>query len=118
VGGRLISEILPKRYYHTDINLNDLKVMHNDIIMCFEEKYLTNEKQESTCLYSKSPLKNDLGQIIGMVGVSIDIDQQKELQKEIENTNNLLRQKDIELHEKDEQRFEAKKAIVEALLKV
>ena len=118
VVGRLISEILPERSYHTDVNINDLKVMHNNKIMCFEEQYFINKEQQSTCLSSKSPLKNDLEQIIGMVGVSIDINQQKELQKEIENKNKLLIQQNIELHANDERRLEAKTAIVEALLKV
>ncbi|APC90999.1 MULTISPECIES: PAS domain-containing protein [Francisella] len=94
----------------SDLYKNDLKVIEGDTTLIFEEKVLF-EGKEQTFLSQKSPLKDENGKVIGIIGVSIDITKQKKLQHELEKKNN-------ELREKDKKRSEAAEAIFDVLAKI
>ncbi|MFV9931564.1 MAG: PAS domain-containing protein [Francisella endosymbiont of Hyalomma asiaticum] len=97
---------------NTGLNLykNDLKVIESNTSFIFEEKVLFEER-EQTLLSQKSPIRDENGKVLGIVGVSIDITQQKQLQKKLE-------QKNKELEEKDKKRSEAAEAIFDVLGKI
>jgi len=92
------------------LSLNDQQVIATGEAQSFEE--IINDNNNNRILLSrKSPLRSINNKVHGVIGVSMDITEYKELQNE-------LKSRLKELEEKDERRFEAKKAVVEALLKI
>jgi PAS domain S-box-containing protein len=92
------------------LSLNDQQVIATGEAQSFEE--IINDNNNNRILLSrKSPLRSIDNKVHGVIGVSMDITEYKELQNE-------LKSRLKELEEKDERRFEAKKAVVEALLKI
>lgn len=92
VVGKLISEILPEHSYHMDIHSNDLNVINNNKTVHVEEIYTVDgEKESKVCLSSKSPLVDDLGNVIGMVGVSFDISKQKKLEQKLDVKESIIK---------------------------
>ena len=69
---------------------NDEEVISSDKIITSEESY--NDKV--IYLATKSPLKNNKGEIIGIVGVSIDITDRKKLEQDVQEKNKQLESKD------------------------
>ncbi len=69
------------RKYASDIRENDRFVIHHNQVVNFEEKAILEDKKIHTFLTNKFPLKDKFGNSIGVLGVSIDITQLKEIQK-------------------------------------
>ncbi len=61
----------------------DQAVMLKNIEQVFEEQGLDLNSQQATYLSRKVPLTNEQGQIIGIVGVSVDITERKRLENEL-----------------------------------
>ena len=64
------------------IRKNDLEVMKLGKTTIYEESTVVNGKR-STYISHKSPVKDENGSVVGIVGVSIDITNQKNLEKEL-----------------------------------
>ena len=109
--GKSDSSFEVSKNFNEEIYKNDLYVMKNDKTVVFEEKYISEKGKKNTYLATKSCLKNDDGEVIGLVGVSVNISKQKQLQKQLE-------QKNKELEEKDKKRSEAAEAIFDVLGKI
>lgn len=65
------------------VHENDRFVMQNDQMISFEEKGMLADGKMHTFLTQKSPLKSKSGEIIGILGVSIDITELKNTQKKL-----------------------------------
>lgn len=61
---------------------NDLRIMRTGNTELVEEKAQVNGK-EAIVLSQKTPLRNDKGEIIGILGISIDITDRKIMEKEL-----------------------------------
>ncbi|APC91242.1 MULTISPECIES: PAS domain-containing protein [Francisella] len=94
-----------------NILMNDLKVIHSGSNISYEENYPTKNNEIGIYLSKKACLKDEKGNVIGLVGVSVDITKQKQLQKQLE-------QKNKELKEKDKKRSEAAEAVFDVLSKI
>ncbi|MFV9925216.1 MAG: PAS domain-containing protein [Francisella endosymbiont of Hyalomma scupense] len=109
--GKSDSSFEVSKNFNEEIYKNDLYVMRNDKTVVFEEEYISEKGKKDTYLATKSCLKNDDGEVIGLVGISVNISKQKQLQKQLE-------QKNKELEEKDKKRSEAAEAIFDVLGKI
>jgi len=72
-----------------DIRRNDLKVMRSGKLLITEESAEILGKH-STFLSYKVPLKDHNSTVIGILGVSLNITEQKEIAKQLEEKNQLL----------------------------
>jgi two-component system aerobic respiration control sensor histidine kinase ArcB len=61
---------------------NDIRVMKNGVKEEIEETAVINN-QEIVFLSQKSPLKDKVGKVVGILGISADITSQKKLEKEL-----------------------------------
>lgn len=68
----------------------DLEVMRNGIPQTIEEVLILQDGQESIWLSKKVPLKNSTGEVIGILGISFDITEQKKIEKELIETKTRL----------------------------
>ena len=84
--GKSDTELSVMKNTGPDLYKNDLKVIESNTSLIFEEKVLFEER-EQTLLSQKSPIRDGNGKVLGIVGVSIDITQQKKLQAELEKKN-------------------------------
>ncbi|APC90770.1 MULTISPECIES: PAS domain-containing protein [Francisella] len=109
--GKFSSDFETSKNFNEEIYKNDLYVIKNNKTIVFEEEYISENGEKDTYLATKSCLKNDDGEVIGLVGISVDITKQKKLQHELEKKNN-------ELKEKDKKRSEAAEAIFDVLSKI
>ncbi|AJJ48293.1 PAS domain-containing sensor histidine kinase [Francisella tularensis subsp. novicida] len=101
-----ISDIVGKRDldfntskdYDEKIHQNDLEVIKSKKSLVFEENYIynnqNNQNNQNIYLSTKSCLKDNNGNVIGLVGVSIDITERKELEEKIQQQNEELKKKD------------------------
>jgi two-component system aerobic respiration control sensor histidine kinase ArcB len=68
---------------------NDLRIITTGITEVIEET-ITVDCKEVTYLSTKAPLKNKDGEIVGILGVSVDITKQKEIEAKLTNANQNL----------------------------
>ena len=76
----VLPESVAKKIRH-----NDLKIMKEGITSVFEES-----NKGDYFLSSKSPIKNDLGENIGVIGCSVNITKQKSLEQKLKVQTNVL----------------------------
>jgi two-component system aerobic respiration control sensor histidine kinase ArcB len=115
-GFSVINEVVGKSDFellaHEDAEIlrsNDILVMKCGKPLVLEETTEYNGKKR-TFLSHKVPIKNTEGHSIGILGVSLDITHQKELEQQLVKSNRLLKQSldrqkilEIELIEKNHQ---------------
>ena len=87
--GKTEDEISIDKEFSDAIKANDAKVLSNGKSMVFEETNKVGNK-ELVYLSTKSCLRDDEDEIIGLVGVSVDITDFKKLHKQVEEQNNKL----------------------------
>ncbi len=95
---------------YNQLKINDLKVLSEDTLISSEEVNLIKSTGELKTFHTvKKSLTNDVGEIIGMCGISTDISQQKELENTVKEQNKLLdavlNNVDAYIYMKDEQRY-------------
>lgn len=78
-----------------NIWFNDLEVIQNGTTIEYEENYPTKNNDIGTYLSKKTCLRDKKGNVIGLVGISVDITKQKKLQAELEKKNIELEEKNI-----------------------
>jgi len=71
---------------------NDEKVMATGEECFIEEIGLNQHGNNTVYLTQKSPLRNSQGEIIGLVGVSFDIDDRKKMEEELKQTKEQLQE--------------------------
>ena len=59
-----------------------------------EEEFITSNNRVTTNLSRKSPLIDEQGKACGIIGISVDITDRKELEEEIKHKNEELKKKD------------------------
>lgn len=65
----------------TFIRKNDIKIMESDKMEILEER--KNLDSDKVVLSQKAPLKNDKGNVKGILGISIDITERKKMEQEL-----------------------------------
>lgn len=95
---------------YNQLKINDQKVLSEDTLISSEEVNLIKSTGELKTFHTvKKSLTNDVGEIIGMCGISTDISQQKELENTVKEQNKLLdavlNNVDAYIYMKDEQRY-------------
>jgi PAS domain S-box-containing protein len=90
--GKRSDEILVSSKYAGEIQKNNEEVLKGKPISK-EEKYLDNNQNEAIYLAKKTPLRNDSGKIIGIIGISVDITERKKQEAEIIRQKNQLEKK-------------------------
>lgn len=81
---------------------NDLKVMQNRISLTYEEKTKLPSGETIYLLSTKNPFLNELGEVIGIIGNTIDITARKKIELELKiakNLSDIENQTNIELLE-------------------
>ncbi|MCD6056163.1 MAG: arcB 2 [Gammaproteobacteria bacterium] len=68
---------------------NDKKIMENGNHQVFEEETTLTNGQTVKLLSHKTPLKDKTGKVVGILGISTDITQQKKSEEELEQTNRM-----------------------------
>jgi len=71
---------------------NDLKVIKNKATKVYEEQYPMKNYKMGFCLSTKSVLIDNQNEIIGLVGVSVDITDRKKLEEEVKQKDALKTQ--------------------------
>ena len=89
--GKTDADFTKGMQYKNDIHSNDIKIINDGIGGTFEEKYISSDEQERIYLATKNCLKDNDGNIIGLVGISIDITKQNKLQIDLEENIELLK---------------------------
>jgi PAS domain S-box-containing protein len=69
---------------HEPIAANDRRVIKTGKSLTIEEPYTCADGKRRVFLSTKSPLRDEHGQIIGVIGVSLDITERKEMERERE----------------------------------
>ncbi|MBI3864986.1 MAG: PAS domain S-box protein [Planctomycetia bacterium] len=69
---------------HDAISANDRSVAEKGRSLTTEETYTSADGRRRVFLSTKSPLRDDGGQIVGVVGVSLDITDRKQMERERE----------------------------------
>jgi len=95
---------------YNQLKINDQKVLSEDTLISSEEVNLIKSTGELKTFHTvKKSLTNDVGEIIGMCGISTDISQQKKLESTIIEQNKLLdavlNNVDAYIYMKDDQRY-------------
>jgi two-component system NtrC family sensor kinase len=70
---------------------NDRQVMAQGILQRFEEEIAISPTETAICLSTKAPLRNTDGEVIGIIGLSQDISDRKQLEVELKDANTFLR---------------------------
>jgi len=78
--GKTDFELFPESFANLSL-IEDKQVLYDGIPILGKEKHYDND---CWALSSKLPLKNDDGQVTGIVGISVDFTGQKKLEKELE----------------------------------
>lgn len=94
-----VEEIIGKTDYELNTNKSFKNIMKNDIqviesgkSIIFEEEYII-DNTVTTLLSTKSPLKDKEDKVIGIIGISVDITDRKQMQNKIEEQNKELKKK-------------------------
>jgi PAS domain S-box-containing protein len=95
---------------YKQLKINDQKVLSEDTLISSEEVNLIKSTGELKTFHTvKKSLTNDVGEIIGMCGISTDISQQKQLENTVKEKNKLLdavlNNVDAYIYMKDDQRY-------------
>jgi len=95
---------------NNQLKINDQKVLSENTLISSEEVNLIKSTGELKTFHTvKKSLTNDLGEIIGMCGISTDISKQKELENVVKEQNKLLdavlNNVDAYVYMKDDQRY-------------
>lgn len=95
---------------YNQLKVNDQKVLREDTLISSEEVNLIKSTGELKTYYTvKKSLTNNMGEVIGMCGISTDISKQKELENVIKEQNKLLdavlNNVDAYVYMKDDQRY-------------
>ncbi len=70
---------------------NDRKVMAQGVLQRFEEEIPISPTETAICLSTKTPLRNADGEVVGIIGLSQDISDRKQLEAELKDANTFLR---------------------------
>jgi PAS domain S-box-containing protein len=91
--GRTDSEFLDDKAQAEVIMQTDRRIMETGIAEQIEEEVRLPDGTAATWLSTKSPLRNEHGQIIGLVGSSIDVTARKKAEAAVQELNRTLEQK-------------------------
>lgn len=83
IKGRTLPELMPKKYAEPLLQ-NDQEVINTNKEKVTEEVSVNLEGSEAVYLSRKIPLHDKKGTVVGMVAVSFDISNQKNLEKKLE----------------------------------
>ncbi|API86834.1 PAS domain-containing sensor histidine kinase [Francisella uliginis] len=92
--GKTELELLKDQSLAQSILDNDLEVIKNNTTTTYEENYPIHDDQIGVYLAKKRTLFDDQKNKIGLVGISVNITDRKELEKEIKYKNKELEKKD------------------------
>lgn len=67
------------------------EVMETGEATMLEEPAILQDGTKAVFLSNKAPIRNEMGEVIGMVGISFDITKQKELEEKLQTTENKLK---------------------------
>lgn len=104
--GKSDLDLYPREIAEISIE-EDIQIFRGEVILNRETLSRRKDGSETWFLSSKVPLRNDSQQIIGLVGISIDITRQKKAKEELERSEKLYRlladnsQDVISLHQLD-----------------
>ncbi|MDX2366805.1 MAG: sensor domain-containing diguanylate cyclase [Colwellia sp.] len=95
---------------YNQLKINDQKVLNEDTLISSEEVNLIKSTGELKTFHTvKKSLTNDVGEIIGMCGISTDISKEKKLENLVKEQNKLLdavlNNVDAYVYMKDDQRY-------------
>lgn len=95
---------------YNQLKINDQKVLREDTLISSEEVNLIKSTGELKTYHTvKKSLTNNMGEVIGMCGISTDISKQKKLENVIKEQNKLLdavlNNVDAYVYMKDDQRY-------------
>lgn len=72
------------------IDDNDRKIIESGVEQVLEEPLILPNGNEAIFLSKKTPLKNNLGETIGILGISFDITEQRKTERELQETRHKL----------------------------
>lgn len=90
VDGRTDAELLADVAQGRQIMANDLQVMADNAVQTIEETVSLPDGNPRVWLSTKAPLRDEGGEVIGMVGVSVDITTRKEAEQDLRSFNETL----------------------------
>ncbi len=90
VHGRTDAEFLNDRAQGEAVMANDRRIMDGGRTEVLEEIVDTEAGDRRVWLSTKSPLRNDEGRVVGLVGISQDISQQKRIEERLRELNETL----------------------------
>ncbi len=79
---------MPWKKYADDLRLIDQKVLKTELSVEIEESAVLANGQQAIMLTHKVPLRDENGEIIGIIGVSIDITERKQMEALLEEAKN------------------------------
>jgi len=85
------SELLPKRFFKKSQEEDNLILKNNNAIINKETEIFNEEGKKGWGLVSKIPLKDEQDKIIGLVGITIDITERKNIEESILRKQKMLR---------------------------
>ncbi|MCF8381970.1 MAG: PAS domain S-box protein [Bacteroidales bacterium] len=86
---------------------DEQELMEKDIqIINKEEKGYNSQRKEIIVSTTKVPIKDENGEIIGIVGIGRDITSQKEVEKQLKETSDALQETNVLLEERQEEIFQ------------
>jgi two-component system, OmpR family, aerobic respiration control sensor histidine kinase ArcB len=80
--GKTLHEFLPKEQADKFAKVDD-QVMTQGKVISLEEESYDSKGRPATYLSSKSPVRNDRGEVIGMLGISLNITKQKQTEQNL-----------------------------------
>jgi two-component system, OmpR family, aerobic respiration control sensor histidine kinase ArcB len=80
--GKNLYDLFPKEIADK-VNLVDNKVLSEGVSVILEEEGLNERGERATYITNKAPVRNDKGEVIGLLGISVDISEQKKLEKDL-----------------------------------
>ena len=91
--GRTDREFLDDTAQAEAVMANDRRIMESGILEQVEEEVRRPDGTPATWLSTKAPLRNGSGEVIGLIGTSIDITARKEADRERQALHTLLEQR-------------------------
>ncbi len=106
--GKTDMEFLDDKDQAAAIMANDRRIMQSGVSEQVEEEVRLPDGSEATWLSTKTPLRDDSGELIGLAGASIDVTARKRAEAALQELNRTLEQK---IHKAIEERELAHEAL-------
>ena len=80
--GKIITDLLPREVAEK-IALTDDQVLKKGEVVTLEEEGFDANGKPAVFITNKAPVRNDKGDVIGLIGISLDITKQKQIEKDL-----------------------------------